>query len=108
MQETAEDQEKEQRKERKAMMAREQVQAKILSRNSMATVESTVTRLKLVGRHVQRNQQRRACKKDKQVNVLDEQEKADLDAEKDIRELSDALCLVSFNVMPDEVQNDWN
>ena len=38
----------------------------------------------------------------------DEQEKADEDAEKDIRELSDALCPVSFNVIPDEVQNDWN
>ena len=52
-------QEKEQRKERKVKMAREQVKAKILSRNSMATVESTVAGLKLVGRHVQRHQQRR-------------------------------------------------
>ena len=46
MPETAEDQEKEQRKEREAMMARKQVKAKILSTNSMATVEtveSTVT-----------------------------------------------------------------
>ena len=59
MHETAEDHVKEQRKERKAMMAREQLKAKILSRNSMANVESTVTGLKLVGRHVQRNQQRR-------------------------------------------------
>ena len=50
----------------------------------------------------------RKCKNDEQLNVLDEQEKADLDAEKDIRELSDALCPVSFNMMPDEVQNDWN
>ena len=50
----------------------------------------------------------RKCKKDKQVNVLDEQEKADEDAEKDIRELSDAFCPVTFNVMLDEVQNDWN
>ena len=50
----------------------------------------------------------RKCKKDKQVNVLDEQEKADLDAQEDIRELSDALCPVSFNAMLDEVQNDWN
>ena len=50
----------------------------------------------------------RKCKEDKPVNVLDEQEKADEDAEKDIRELSDALCPVSSNVMPDEVQNDWN
>ena len=36
--------------------------AKILSRNSIATagtVESTVTGLKLVGRHVQRHQKRR-------------------------------------------------
>ena len=52
-------QEKEQRKERKAMMAREQEKAKILSRKSMSTAESTVTGLKLVGRHVQRHQQRR-------------------------------------------------
>ena len=62
MPETAEDQEKEQRKEREAMMARKQVKAKILSTNSMATVEtveSTVTGLKLVGRHVQRHKQRR-------------------------------------------------
>ena len=46
----------------KAMMAREQEKAKILSRNSIAnagTVESTVTGLKLVGRHVQRHQKRR-------------------------------------------------
>ena len=50
----------------------------------------------------------RKCKKDKQVNVLDEQEKADEDAEKDVRELSNALCLVNFNVILDEVQNDWN
>ena len=42
------------------------------------------------------------------MNVLDEQEKADGDAEKDIGELSNALCPVSFNVMRDEVQNDWN
>ena len=54
-----EDQEKEQRKERKAMVAREQEKAKILSRKSMATAESAVTGLKLVGRHVQRHQQRR-------------------------------------------------
>ena len=37
MQETAEDHEKLQRKERKAMMAREQEKAKILSRNLIAT-----------------------------------------------------------------------
>ena len=50
----------------------------------------------------------RKCKKNKQANVLDEQEKADEDAEKDIRELSNALCLVSFNMMLDEVRNDWD
>ena len=73
------------------MMAREEEKTKVPSINLMATfeiVESTVTELKLVGRHVQRNQQRRVkevCKKDKQANVLDEQEKADEDAEKDIK-----------------------
>ena len=50
----------------------------------------------------------RKCKKNKQVNVFDEQEKADLNAQEDIKELSDDLCPVSFNVMPDEVQNGWN
>ena len=50
----------------------------------------------------------RKCKKDKQVNVLDEQEKVDVDAEKHIGELSNALCPVSFKVMLDEVRNDWN
>ena len=62
VQEIAEDQEKEQGKERKVMMAREQVKAKVLSRNTMATVEtveSTVTGLELVGQHFQRSQQRR-------------------------------------------------
>ena len=78
---------------------------------TVETVESTITGLELVGRHVQRHQQRRVkdvCKKDKQGNVLDEQEKADEDAEKDIRELSNALCPVSFNMLLDEVQKDWN
>ena len=79
------------------MMAREEEKTKVPSINLMATlaiVESTVTGVKLVGRHVQRNQQRRVkdvCKKDKQGDVLDEQEKADEDAEKDIRELSNAF-----------------
>ena len=54
----------------------------------------------------------RKCKKDKQVNVLDEQEKAGEDAEKDIRELSNALCpeastssLTKFGTIGTEVES---
>ena len=38
-------------------------------------------------------------KKSKQVNVFGEQE--------DIGGLSNALCTASFNVMSDEVENEW-
>ena len=37
------------------------------------------------------------------MNVVDEQEKVGEDAEG----VSNAQCMVSFNVMSDEVENDW-
>ena len=58
-QETAEDQEEERRKERKVVVTRQRVTAKVLPRmRSMVTAEivgSTVTRMKRAGRQVQRN-----------------------------------------------------
>ena len=40
-------------------------------------------------------------------NVLYEQENAGEHADKDIEGLSNALCTVSFNVMSDEIEDDW-
>ena len=45
--------------------------------------------------------------KGKEVNVLHEQEKTSVDADKHDEELSNVLCTVNFNVMPDEVEIDW-
>ena len=74
-------------------------------------MESTVRGLKHAGRQVLRHLQGKGQgikgKNGKQVNVLDEQEKAGEDAEKDTGGLSNALCAVSISVMSDEVENDW-
>ena len=94
------------------MMAGDRILAKVLPRNSIATPETvvcTVTHLKRAWRHVQRNLQRKAmeerAREGKQVDVLDEQEKAGEDADKDFGELSNALW--ALRVISDNVENDW-
>ena len=94
------------------MMAGNRILAKVLPRNSMATSETVVcavTHLKRAWRHVQRNLQRKVmeerARKGKQVDVLDDQEKAGEDADKDFGELSNALWAV--RVISDNVENDW-
>ena len=95
------------------MMAGYRVKGKwCCQENSMATSETvanTVTHLKRAWRHVQRNLQRKAmearARGGKQVDVLDEQEKAGEDADEDFAELSNALWAV--RVMSDDVENDW-
>ena len=89
--------------EQKEMMARDRVKGKVPPMNSMATsenLECAVTRLKRAGRQVQRTPQRK-------VTEAGARRQAGEGACTDIGGLSSALCAVRFDVMSDDVDNDW-
>ena len=96
------------------MLARGRMAGRAPPRHSVTTaetVESAVTSLKRAGRQVQRKPTDKVhgckVKKGKQLNVLDEQEKASEDAGNDIGGLSNAPCAVRLDVMSGDVENDW-
>ena len=93
-------------------MARDQVQAKVLATKSTATVEMTVKyghKAKTCWATSQTNPTVKGHggkgKKGKQVHVLDEQQRAGEEADKDIGGVSYALCAVRFHVVSDELEN---